>query len=152
MKGLKFKFVNDEHIDIIIDGKDKIVGQIFTPSGSGNNVKNAIQVCGFSEAFDLWGCGVFGEENKTTKEYSKDKIKLMKKYRGVDIPKTYIETKTIMKKDVQLLFDEYDKKRASYLIHNSCVKCYNEPCTCDSLVIKTQKELEEQGVIELTSK
>jgi hypothetical protein len=36
-----------------------LVGQIFSPSSSGNNIGNAIQVCGFTEAFDLWGCGIF---------------------------------------------------------------------------------------------
>ena len=35
------------------------VGRIFTPSGSGEDTENAIQVCGFTEAFDLWGCGIF---------------------------------------------------------------------------------------------
>ncbi len=44
---------------IIRKGMDKNVGHIFTPSGSGRYVLNAIQVCGFTEAFDLWGCGIY---------------------------------------------------------------------------------------------
>lgn len=44
---------------VIIKRGEKEIGHIFTPSGSSNDTKNAIQVCGFTEAFDLWGCGVF---------------------------------------------------------------------------------------------
>ena len=44
---------------VIIKQNGKEVGHIFTPSGSGNDVENAIQVCGFSQAFDLWGCGIY---------------------------------------------------------------------------------------------
>ena len=44
---------------VLIKSEDRIIGKIFSPSGSGNDKKNAIQVCGFSEAFDLWGCGIF---------------------------------------------------------------------------------------------
>ncbi len=56
--GLKFKLKNDQCVDIINDDGKKI-GHVFTPSGSGGNSTNAIQVCGFSDAFDFWGCGVF---------------------------------------------------------------------------------------------
>lgn len=35
------------------------VGKIFSPSSSSHDNINSIQVCGFSEAFDLWGCGIF---------------------------------------------------------------------------------------------
>ena len=43
----------------IMKGK-KQVGRIFTPSGSGEDKLNAIQICGFSEAYDLWGCVMDG--------------------------------------------------------------------------------------------
>lgn len=37
----------------------KEIGHIFSPGGSGEDIENAIQVCGFTEAFDLWGCGIY---------------------------------------------------------------------------------------------
>lgn len=54
---ITFKQMSENHINIY--NKDKIIGHIFSPSGSGNNYENGIQVCGFSEAFDYWGCGIF---------------------------------------------------------------------------------------------
>ncbi len=55
---LKFKLINDTKVNILND-KDEVIGHMFTPSGSGKDIENAIQVCGFTDAFDLWGCGVF---------------------------------------------------------------------------------------------
>ena len=43
---------------VVIMQEGKEVGQVVSPSGSGGDTLNAIQVCGFTEAFDLWGCGV----------------------------------------------------------------------------------------------
>ena len=81
---IEFKFIDKQEIKIIgVDEKTKErkeIGRIFTPSGSGHDVKNAIQVCGFDEAFDFWGCGIYGDK-KTQK----------------------------MKKDIQLQFSLYDK-------------------------------------------
>jgi len=57
IEGLKDYPFNAQKVIIKKDGK--IIGHIFTPSGSGNNNKNSIQICGFTEAFDYWGCGVF---------------------------------------------------------------------------------------------
>lgn len=54
---IKFKLIGEQRIEIYSGNKK--IGQIFTPSGSGNDCTNAIQICGFSEAFDLWGCGIF---------------------------------------------------------------------------------------------
>ena len=53
---ITFKQIDKENIDILKDGKK--VGHIFSPSGSGKDNVNCIQVCGFSELFDFWGCGV----------------------------------------------------------------------------------------------
>lgn len=52
---ITFVLETDTKIRIMNNGKD--IGCIFTPSSSGENIVNAVQVCGFSEAFDLWGCG-----------------------------------------------------------------------------------------------
>lgn len=55
---MKFKQINDSKV-LILNDKDEEVGHIFSPAGSGEDVQNAIQVCGFSEAYDYWGCGVY---------------------------------------------------------------------------------------------
>lgn len=55
---MKLKFISEKEVEILNDDGVK-VGQIFTPSSSANNNQNCIQVCGFSEAFDFWGCGIF---------------------------------------------------------------------------------------------
>ena len=55
---LRFKMHDDKKVFILNDAGEQI-GHIFTPSGSGQDSENAIQVCGFSEAYDLWGCGIF---------------------------------------------------------------------------------------------
>lgn len=58
MKGkITFKLVDDQRVSIIQDGKP--IGSMFSPAGSGDNCVNAVQVCGFTEAYDLWGCGIF---------------------------------------------------------------------------------------------
>ena len=54
------KLYNKEVSSSILIKKEGVtIGRVFTPSGSGHDVTNAIQVCGFTEAFDLWGCGIF---------------------------------------------------------------------------------------------
>jgi hypothetical protein len=124
---IKFNLTSDEEIEIIgVDDKgEKSIGHIFTPSGSSETTLNAIQICGFDEAFDLWGCGIFGDK-KTGR----------------------------MKKDIQLCwFGNYDKMSTSEKMHIStprlnsdfsysknrfcsdvCQKCFNYPCTCESHV------------------
>ena len=61
---LKFDLKDERHINIINKEDGRIVGRIFTPSGTGEVIENAIQVCGFSRAFELWGCGVIGDNEK----------------------------------------------------------------------------------------
>ena len=58
---LKFELKDKKHIDIINEKDGRIVGRIFTPSGTGEVIKDAIQICGFSRAFELWGCGEMGD-------------------------------------------------------------------------------------------
>lgn len=152
-KGLVFKQVSPEHVDILIADTDKKVGHIFTPAGSTENVINAIQVCGFNEAFDYWGCGIFGESKENIKTHSDDKIARMKKH-GIDLPKTYKDYNLVMKKDIQLVFEDYETKRFSSL-SDRCAGCYNEPCTCETsdegsrYKIKTSNELKAKGLLEL---
>lgn len=107
---ITFELVNEQRVNIISEGK--IIGHIFSPAGSGQNVSNAIQVCGFEEAFDLWGCGVFGE--------AKPRVG------GI------YSSSSVMKKDIQLLFKDYTNSQVSDNVYISdCSYCYNKPCTCE---------------------
>lgn len=58
---IEFKLKDKKHINIINKRDGRIIGRIFTPSGTGEKIKDAIQVCGFSRAFELWSCGVIGD-------------------------------------------------------------------------------------------
>lgn len=107
---IKFKQINDEEVHIM-KGEERI-GQIFTPSGSGGDTTNAIQVCGFTEAFDLWGCGVF--------EGTKD-IQLLyddKKMEGRHIK------------------DEHDACVRCFMIPCQCEE--KNGCTCNGINISTK--------------
>ena len=70
---IKFKVgkVKNEVI-ILKDGKN--VGRIFSPSGSGRDCIDGVQICGFSEAFDYWGCGVYGGFKDIQLLYSDKKL------------------------------------------------------------------------------
>ncbi len=60
---LKFELKDENHVSIINKENGRVVGRIFTPSGTGEVIKDAIQICGFSRAFELWGCGVIGDND-----------------------------------------------------------------------------------------
>lgn len=116
---LKFKQENDESVFIIgIDdkGNEREVGRIFTPSSSGHNNLNAIQICGFTEAFDLWGCS----------EYQIPHVQDF----GMGIDGWE------QAKDIQLMFgnnrktprETYSEQRKTF---ESCHSCFNKPCTCE---------------------
>lgn len=57
MDKITFEMNNEQSINILRNGK--LVGHIFSPAGSGGTNTNAIQICGFTEAFDYWGCARF---------------------------------------------------------------------------------------------
>lgn len=110
---------NNVRVIAVQDGERKEVGHLFTPAGSGHYIKNAIQVCGFSDAYDLWGCAVFARKS------DKDKVvaRLINNY------DPYIQVK-----DIQLMFDfdtEQHHTRHSKM-GMDCLGCYNDPCTCDN--------------------
>ena len=121
---IEFEIKDKEHVKIIgIDnaGRRKQVGRIFTPSGTGENCLNAIQVCGFKEAFDLWGCGhyVYPKLKTMDVEYVKDK----------DGKKVYEYAK-----DIQLMYDdetEDDSFSRGVNWTEGCTGCFNKPCTCE---------------------
>lgn len=99
---ITFNKVSDKHIDVVLDGLN--VGRIFSPSGSSYEITNAIQICGFEEAFDLWGCGLYGEINGNVKR---------------------------MKKDIQLIFTPYENaEQKGLLAHMGCERCFSAPCIC----------------------
>lgn len=117
---LKFKLLNKHEIGIIAvkDRKEKQIGKIFTPSGSGSYIKNAIQICGFTEAFDLWGCGLYGR--------TEGKENVVARLEGKKKP-------IIQTKDIQLLFD-WDiipHRTENEDMVKDCWRCYNKPCTCE---------------------
>lgn len=120
---IEFKQVKKEHVDIIgIDEKTKkkkVIGHIFTPSGSSHTSKNAIQICGFQEAFDLWGCAVFARKGLWGQVRMLDKEK-------------YIQVK-----DIQLKFNmeiEPHCMGREHDLEKDCSRCYNKPCTCEQHV------------------
>jgi hypothetical protein len=121
---VEFELVNREMVRIIgIDGNEKrnSIGLIFTPSGTGVDNLNAIQVCGFKEAFDLWGCGRFAYPKlKHEMEYEKDK-----------------NGRRIMQyaKDIQLMFDDESTPDVDNMKwHENCTGCFNNPCTCERII------------------
>ena len=58
---LKFDLKDKKNINIINEEDGRIVGRIFTPSGTIKDKSDSIQICGFSRAFELWSCGVMGD-------------------------------------------------------------------------------------------
>lgn len=138
---IEFEISEDKKkVNIIGIDKDqrKHIGHIFTPSSSSDNITNAIQICGFEEAFDFWGCGIFGE-SVPYKEYmteeSKKRLKNFKGYEQILKKGYWNKTKTIAKKDIQLLFKMYDSVSVTSPMAECCA-CYNEPCSCENKVKK----------------
>lgn len=114
---ITFKLESDKKILIMCE--EHVIGHIFTPSSSGHNIENAIQICGFEKAFDLWGCGVFGEKG------------VMKK----DIQLLFKDYK----------YDERTNSVTRVFDHRADDKCYNEKCSCNELRIYSEKELKDTG-------
>ena len=119
---IEFQMVDDKHIKIIgIDRKQDgttekhEIGEIFTPGGSGESNMNAIQVCGFSEAFELWGCSTYAKPSS---------------------PKVVMTDVQEQMRDIQLKFDLEVIRRDWKYNEKTCHKCYNEPCTCEIFVRK----------------
>jgi len=125
---------------------EKEVGHIITPSGSGRDTLNAIQICGFDEAFDLWGCGVFG--NKETNNMQKD-IQLCWFYPYEQMTDEQIMDVVIQEKEHFLTEEQrrnlglkkpvwtekIRKSRFSFDLKDGvCGKCFNHPCTCEVLI------------------
>jgi len=129
---LKFRQKTDTEVEIIAvkDDTEHVVGEIFTPSGSSHDTPDSIQVCGFSEAFELWGCAVFGQPTGKT-------LPAVEMCPGFVTTPSRPEFKQV--KDIQLKFEW---ETVQHFIRGGldpistpmpkCIKCYNEPCTCES--------------------
>ena len=124
---MKIEFELKDNQNILIwgiseDGKARRnIGRIFTPSSSGGNIKNAIQICGFSEAFDFWGCARYMQPTHLdTREKIIDSLENKKE--------EFKQTK-----DIQLMFD-IETSKTSVLRHgwDDCLACFNKPCTCEN--------------------
>jgi len=108
---ITFKLTDEKNIEIM--NGDKVIGRIFTPSGTTHDEMNAIQVCGFDDIFDYWGCGIFGDGKGNAK------------------------------RDVQLWFDENSQKDgvSQVIVGDSCPRCYylKENCQCDKFKLDLRK-------------
>jgi hypothetical protein len=112
-----FQIENEQEVKIIDKDNGKMCGRIFSPGGTTRNVPNAIQICGFDFAYELFGCGVITGDDG------------------------------LHKKDIQLLFqprkDDYFKIPYKTF---ECWRCFNskENCTCKEFkVFHDIKEVEE---------
>lgn len=145
---IEFEQLDKRHVSIIgidTDGARLEIGHIFTPSGSGETNLNAIQICGFDEAFDLWGCGVYGDVK--TKQMKKDIqlcwYGLYRKMNREEIDRVFIGTKTHITTEEQMKrlglkkpcwTEEITENRFSAVVDGKvCHKCFNYPCTCENL-------------------
>ena len=126
---IKFELKDNE---VKIMSGEKEIGQIFVDTT--RKGKAVIQVCGFENAYALWGCGVFGENNGLPRKTESNN-------QDIFLGKT-IQSDVSMKKDIQLLFKDYvpidgDKhdrhmREASSYNEKRCCKCYNIPCNCEN--------------------
>lgn len=143
-KKIIFKQINEQKVEIVLryttfnpNGsgfvmKEKVIGNIFSPSGSNADTENAIQVCGFTKAFDYWGCGLFGKPKVRT-----EKDNYRKYYYDSNGNKIMEQVK-----DIQLYFDE-DTEICGLDSLDDCQKCFNTSCTCDSFKLLRAKDIKE---------
>jgi hypothetical protein len=133
IKKIEFKQVSPTEVEIIGIGTDsqaidapevrREIGCIFTPSGTSKDCLDCIQVCGFEEAFDLWGCGRYAyPKTNFSGEYQKDNNgKRLFDYA----------------RDIQLKFNWENHPAHIHDGYNpgwvkNCHKCFNDPCTCEN--------------------
>ena len=162
---IEFKQVSKKKIIIygIQLGQKKEIGHIFTPAGSSEDVKNAIQVCGADNAYDLWGCAIYGERlpdviKETPINYPERVKEILKRddvkkifdeptiealKRGVNISK---EKQFKAKKDIQLRFSMYDNYSGviehEHNLLSDCNRCYSKPCYCGKQPLQMQSEFD----------
>lgn len=164
MNKITFKQIDEQNIDILLDGKK--VGHVSTPASSLHD--NSVQICGFDEAYDLWGCGIFGErlpDKITWEEIHKDapiyqegfmdkeeRNRYVKegyfKFENDKWYKKVIEQQWKMKKDIQFIFSNINKSVDEIGIYHKhkildyCLRCYSSPCYCMGKVIQTKRAID----------
>jgi len=101
--------------EVLIKDNDRVMGRIFTPAGTSENITNAIQVCGFDDLFSYWSCGVYGDGNGNPK------------------------------KDIQILFNKNSQSEDIKLemTPDWCGRCFylEKDCRCKDLRLKDIKEV-----------
>ncbi len=145
---IKIDFELKSKEEVLIFGTDikgvrTEIGRIMTPAGSGGGNINAIQICGWDEAYDIWGCGVYGDE--ATNKMKKD-IQLIwfNNYKKMD---DNTRRTVVIKGNVDYLKEdlakaigvdklkegniEFKKDRFDIGSDSICHKCYNYPCECE---------------------
>ena len=116
---------------ILIIRNGEKVGHIFTPASSSDSVTNAIQICGFSEAYDLWGCGIFGG------------------YKDIQL---LFDTGKCGGSGIE---DGFNNRHISLKANTKtgegqCVRCFREPCMCEDkvgknpFIVKREHELKDR--------
>lgn len=123
---IKFKMVSEKEIQIVNGRGNKVLGQIFTPSGSGRQNEGCIQVCGFTDAFDLWGCGVFARKMRIRTKKNAFKFKQVK-----DIQLKFDRDVETHHSGLYKIFKDkhgFPKPKKSI---KKCERCFNHPCSCD---------------------
>ncbi len=120
---IKFKFINEQSIKIIgvQNNEEHEIGCIFTPSSSAENITNAIQICGFSEAFDFWGCARYVQPRDINN--TRKRICDALEHKGADF---------VYAKDIQLMFNFETIKSTKTPKFGECFACFNNPCTCEN--------------------
>lgn len=111
---IEFELVNKQEIRIKDKDNDKVIGRIMIPAGTLGDVPNAIQICGFDFAYELFGCGIIMGDDK------------------------------LHKKDIQLLFQprKTDYFEFSPKINLKDGKCMNEEGDCSCNELKVFKNVE----------
>jgi len=150
---MNIKFELERDNKVLIKSSGKVIGHIFSPASSGGDVTNAIQVCGFDMAYDLWGCGIFGNNLKIKVPLTEKELNYLK---NEHLDKEHDHVKELVKKgyrmesgykakkDIQLIFSEPD-----YTINccgkseglSNCYKCFSKPCVCSELKVVRQKDV-----------
>jgi len=140
MMEITFEMEDNKHINIRCG--ERLIGHIFTPGGTGEAYNNVIQVCGFEEAFDYWGCGVFGTEQIKIIPPSPDKIKRLAKLGITNNLEDYEihEVTYKHKRDIQLIFSDYERANPQKVAGHagdfqtdgkgSDGRCFNNRCNC----------------------
>ncbi len=120
---LKFELKGKEKVNIINEEDGRVIGRIFTPSGTMKDKPDAIQICGFSRAFELWGCGVIGDNNGVPTQ---------------DIQLLFKDFKTDTGRDMKGL--SFGTTNTSLMNNEGCDRCFHKRdslgvCNCSELKV-----------------